>query len=227
MTDEAYCLRETEKERKTLARMSRYKKNGSRTHYVRLPQTYMTDKELAKMNGKIYTLSLSKPMDRKEFKALSDDLKREYILNLVNKHEARQGDIAHMLGYSTNGFWSLCKQLFTPKDYPFSRGRKNDVSPKWLEFIGTNEPNQSDSATDIIESTPVTCAEPKVEKKIDTPPKQTKAEFDSITLRFSGSPADMLAAAAKAAYMLDGNKSYHVCISIDQLVTVQPALSNF
>lgn len=213
MTDEAYCLRQDERERKTLARMSRYKKSGSRTNYVRLPQTYMTDKELAKMNGKVYTLTLSKPMSKDEFKALTIDLQREYLINLAATYKARQIDVARMFGYSQNGFCVLTHKLLGNKANPFMTGKK--PAKEWLEFIGQTEaPSQADTAVDFVE--PVPEEKPK--------PKDVLA-FDSISLRFSGTPADILAAIAKTAVLLDGEKRYHVSFNVDQLYESAPLVN--
>lgn len=231
MTDAAYCLRETERERKSLARMSRYKKNGSKTKYVKLPQNNMTESEWKKMNGKIYTLTLSKPMDKAEFKSLTPELQREYLLNLATKYEARQIDVARMFGYSQNGMCVLTHKLLGKDTNPFRVGKK--PSQKWIDFIGvknltaeeaidnmlTPKPwvetfekakAQADTATDFIESPTVNCVEDKLEKKIEAPAR-SPLSLESLRVRYVGSVTD---AFNKVFEMVGNEEDYDIQIEL-------------
>jgi len=206
MTDAAYCLRETEKERKSLARMSRYKKNGSRTNYVHLPQTYMTEKEWKKMNSAVKTYKLDAPMTIKEFRQLRDDAKREYILHLISKYNARQVDIASMLGYSKNGFWTVCKDIFGTKS-PFSKGFSKP-SAAWLNFI--NPPANDEVAV------PDNGVAPPPDVKPDIKPEPVAPAIDgddylleSYRVRYSGKPMLIFAEVLKS---LDPSKDYVIQI---------------
>lgn len=206
MTDAAYCLRETEKERKSLARMSRYKKSGSRTSYVHLPQTYMSEKEWKKMNSAVETLKLDRTMDKYEFRMLTDEFKREYILHLIRKYSARQIDIADMLGYSQNGFWTLCKELFGNKS-PFQKGQRHH-STAWLNFI-------SPPANDEV-AVPDDGVAPPPDVKPDVKPEPVAPAIDgndylleSYRVRYSGKPMLIFAEALKA---LDPSKDYVIQI---------------
>lgn len=192
MTDAAYCLRQDKRERKSLARMSRYKKNGSKSKYVRLPQTYMTEKEWKKMNGKVYTLTLSKPMSKDEFDALDDSLKREYITNLCEKYNARQIDIRNMLGYSPSSFCVECARLFGKHSEVFKKSRTHRApSEEWLAFIGKAEaPAQADTATDFVESAPVDTPELELLEKKDKAPARKPLSLESFRIRYVGSVTD-------------------------------------
>lgn len=206
MTDAAYCLRETEKERKSLARMSRYKKSGSRTKYVHLSQTYMTEKEWKKMNSAVESYKLDRVMDKNKFRSMNDGIKREYILHLIRKYNARQVDIADMLGYSQNGFWSLCKELFGNKS-PFTKGYRYP-SKAWLNFI--NPPANDEVAV------PDDGVVPPSDVKPDIKPKPVAPAIDgddylleSYRVRYSGKPMLIFAEAMK---VLDPGKDYVIQI---------------
>lgn len=206
MTDAAYCLRETEKERKSLARMSRYKKSGKRTNYVHLPQTYMSEKEWKKMNSAVETYSLDVVMSRAEFRKLPDDIKREYILYLVQKYSARQKDIAEMLGYSQNGFWSLSKQLFGNKS-PFQKGQLNPTKA-WLNFI--NPPANDEVAAPDGKVAPPPDVKPDVKPEPVAPAiNGNDYLLESYRVRYSGKPMLIFAEVMKS---LDPGKDYVIQI---------------
>lgn len=204
MNDAAYCLRETEKERKSLARMSRYKKSGSRTNYVHLPQTYMTEKEWKKMNSAVETFKLDRVMDKYEFRSLTDEFRREYILHLIRKYSARQIDVADMLGYSQNGFWALCKELFGSKS-PFVKGHRYP-SKAWLNFI--NPP-----ANDEIAVPDGGVAPPPDVKPEPIAPAINGNDYllESYRVRYSGKPMLIFAEVMK---VLDPSKDYVIGIDV-------------
>lgn len=133
MTDAAYCFSQDERARKSLARQSRYKKNGSRTNYVRLPQTYMTEKEIRKMHGEIVTVSFGKRYTKEEFLKFDDDMRRLYIQNLIDKYNARRKDIANMLGLSYGGFAHMCQKLFPSNPFK-NEGKGAKPTREWLDF---------------------------------------------------------------------------------------------
>ncbi len=140
------------------------------------------------MNGKIYTLSLGKPMSKDEFKSLTAELQRKYLLNLADKYEARQIDVARMLGYSQNGFCVLAHKLLGKDTNPFPISKK--PSPKWLDFIGTETeaPAQADTAVDFVEQAPA--KEVKLETKNDGLPLRQPLSLESLHIRYVGSVTD-------------------------------------
>lgn len=202
MTDAAYCLRETERERKSLARMSRYKKSGSRTNYVHLPQTYMSEKEWKKMNSAIESYKLDEIKSRAEFRKLPDDIKREYILHLVQKYGARQKDIAETLDYSVNGFWSLSRQLFGNKS-PFQKGQLNPTKA-WLNFINPPVNDEADAKDDEVAPAPDVKPEP-----VAPPISGDDYLLESYRVRYSGKPMLIFAEVMK---VLDPGKDYVIQI---------------
>ena len=183
MTDAAYCLRETERERKSLARMSRYKKNGSRTSYVRLPQTYMTEKEIRKMHGKIETMSLCNKYSKDEFLKFNDDLKKLYIQHLIDQYNPRRKDIAEMLGLSYGGFVRMCRDLFPVNPFK-NEGKGAKPTQDWLDFITYGK---------VVSKPPVVEEPPKpveVEAAPKAPQELPKLTLESVRVRYIGKIGD-------------------------------------
>ena len=211
MTDAAYCLRQTERERKALARMSRYKKSGSKTNYVRLPQTYMTEKEIRKMHGEIVTVSFGKRYTKEEFLKFDNEMRRLYIQNLIDRYNPRRKDVADMLGLSYGGFVHMCHDLFPSNPFK-NEGKGAKPTRDWLDFVSgkLDEPKPVD---DFVAAPP----EVIIEK---TPPKVDDAVKDSdpvtlehLEVRFSGKIA---MAFEKVYNMVDADKDYVISISLYQ-----------
>ena len=79
MTNEAYTLMETNRDRAIVRRSARYKKGGSKSKKCTLGHEYKTKKELDKMNGECKTWKLTKFYTWKEFKEMPDDIQVEYL----------------------------------------------------------------------------------------------------------------------------------------------------
>ena len=216
MTDAAYCLKQTERERKNLARMSRYKKNGSKTNYVRLPQTYMTEKEICKMHGEIVTVSFGKRYTKEEFLKFDDNMRRLYIKNLIDKYNPRRKDIANMLGLSYGGFVHMCHDLFPVNPFK-NEGKGAKPTREWLDFAS----GKLDVPKPVEDFAPP--AEVVIEKK---PPLSDAAikdmekvvvkgedvtQLDNLRVRFKGKIA---MAFEKVYNMVDADKDYIINIEL-------------
>ena len=214
MTDAAYCFSQDERDRKSLARQSRYKKNGSRTNYVRLPQTYMTEKEIRKMHGEIVTVSFGKRYSKEEFLKFDDDMRRLYIQNLIDKYNARRKDIANMLGLSYGGFVHMCRDLFPANPFK-NEGKGAKPTREWLDFAS----GKLDEPKPIEDFAPPT--EVIIEKKHEPTPKPLKKKepaidgnnlvLESYRVRYSG---NIVLACADILKMLRHDKDYVINIEV-------------
>lgn len=83
MTDEKYLFVSDVKDKKRTARGSRNKSRGAAHRTVRMPSDYLTEKERKSLNGEVVSYNLKQPMKWAAYKALPDDIQREYILNGV------------------------------------------------------------------------------------------------------------------------------------------------
>lgn len=95
MKDEKYVFFEDVKEKSITARSS---KKRPRHSGCRLPQ--YTAKEMREMSGPTYTLNLKKAIPYAEFKALPEDLQKEYIKNIVDRYRVGPTAIAELMGAS-------------------------------------------------------------------------------------------------------------------------------
>lgn len=216
MTDAAYCFSQDERDRKSLARMSRYKKNGSRTNYVRLPQTYMTEKEIRKMHGEIVTVSFGKRYTKEEFLKFDNEMRKLYIQNLIDKYNPRRKDVANMLGMSYGSFVHMCHKLFPSNPFK-NEGKGAKPTREWLDFASgkLDEPKPVEDFLPppevIIEKKP-----PLSDAAIKDMEKAAVKDDDPVTLehlevRFSGK----IAMAFEKVYgMVDADRDYVINISL-------------
>lgn len=98
-SDEEYVFRKDCGEKKSVAASS----HKQRTHCgkggrVKFPSDFMTKKERNSMNGECVSYKLGEPMTWDEFKALPEELKKEYIQKIREKFNAPNTAIADMLG---------------------------------------------------------------------------------------------------------------------------------
>jgi len=94
MTDAAYAFIETNKERKSLARQAKYRKNGSKSKKCTLPQDNMTKKELMAMNGPVISWDLKKAYTFDEFKQMPEDIQIRYINRFLTLYDCTLVTIA-------------------------------------------------------------------------------------------------------------------------------------
>lgn len=99
MNDEKYTFIQDIRDKKSIARNARNKRNHcGKRGAVKLPQDYMTKKELNAMNGEIATYRMNDPLTWKEFRAMPDDLCVLYIKSLRERYNVANTQIAEMMG---------------------------------------------------------------------------------------------------------------------------------
>ena len=86
MEDETYLYFSEVRDRKTIARNSRYKKNGCRSKKCTLPSDYKTRKEIAAMNSDAITCKFDEFYTWDEFLKFKDATKIDYIEHICNKY---------------------------------------------------------------------------------------------------------------------------------------------
>ena len=75
-------------EKKRIAQGARARKCGSKSRKCTLPSDYLTAAQKKGLNGKVSTYNLSGPMTYNTFRAMPDDLQKEYLLKLRNEMDA-------------------------------------------------------------------------------------------------------------------------------------------
>ena len=124
MDDGKYLFISDVKERKTIARNSRYKKNGCKSKKCTLPSDYMTRKEIAAMNSECITCDFNKFYTWSEFQKFKDSTKIDYIESLASKYNCSLdaiGTIVFELSTSALSNY-ISKNQLSVKIYPI-RGK--------------------------------------------------------------------------------------------------------
>lgn len=137
MTDEEFLFHETNRERKRNSYGDFHKKRRGGKH-VRLPSDNLTKKEKQKMNGDCTTYQLDVPRTMEEFRALPDEIKKEYLNHLHKKYHVSPKVVAEMLGRS---YWTLHEEMIR---LGISWGKGQSTSKKdleaWKIFVGKDKP---------------------------------------------------------------------------------------
>lgn len=158
--------------KKQVAHSAVRKKNGSRSKRCTLPSDILTNAQRKKLNGKVVTYKMGSPMTWKEYKDLPDDLKKQYLDNLISKYDVGSKQIAEMLGVSCG---TLSKNLPTAQGFSFRKAHRMNRSmlEAWNRFL-TGEPEQKEKPAE----------EAPVENPVSEQTGQTAdaAEQESITL---------------------------------------------
>lgn len=135
MKDEKYVFFEDVKEKSITARSS---KKRPRHSGCRLPQ--YTAKEMREMSGPTYTLNLKKAIPYAEFKALPEDLQKEYIKNIVDRYRVGPTAIAELMGASPGTLGVYLNE----RGFSFKRGfrpAKEDLA-RFREDYGISAPTK-------------------------------------------------------------------------------------
>lgn len=137
MSDPRYLFQQDCREKASAARGMYAKKNHSKG--CKLPSDNLTKKEKEKLNGPTQTYRFSEPVRYDAFTAMPLHIQEEYVNKLFKEYEARDCDIADMLGI-TRSAWSTYKRKHFPsllkkRDVEYVRSSA-EISMKWIDFMG-------------------------------------------------------------------------------------------
>ncbi len=96
MTDEEYLFRQTEKERKRIARGAHNKKRGG-GKTVRMPSDYLSRREREALNGEVKTYKKKDFYTWQEFKELPNDLQVAWVNSCINRYGVGLGTISEVV----------------------------------------------------------------------------------------------------------------------------------
>ena len=85
-------------QKKRIARGASHMKRMSKK--CTLPSDYLTAAQKRRLNGPVSTYKLDEPMSWESFKAMPEDLQKQYILNLQNTYQANDKMVGKMFGKS-------------------------------------------------------------------------------------------------------------------------------
>ena len=171
-----------------------------------LPSDNLTAAQKRRLNGPVNTYKLDEPMGWESFKAMPEDLQKQYILNLQNTYQANDKMIGKMFGKSDVtvgeyrkklGIHSIGKSKMT-RDKVVIRNTKWDAfcngvvggkpgEPKKFEephdeiddFVGFSDPEVEEpiKAPEQIEIKEMGPIEEPVEEPVKTPEKEKSVDF--------------------------------------------------
>lgn len=109
-------------QKKRIASGDRYRKRGSRSKYCGLPSDHMTHAQWKKKNGEVKMMNLNEPMSWEMFKAMPNDLQKEYVAKLVDRFHCNMKDLGMMFGVKTPTVSSYFKLVGVDMS-PFGKGK--------------------------------------------------------------------------------------------------------
>lgn len=142
MGDAEYTFNATNRERAIIKGSARYKKNGRRSKGCTLPSDYLTPAQKRKLNGGVITMNMNRPMDYRTLKTYSEDLQKEYLLNIISRFNATGNVLSAMLGVSVPTVNRLRRELGIPETDEFRRRMSNkqkEIFEDWLTSDGETE----------------------------------------------------------------------------------------
>lgn len=190
MTDEKFAFISDVREKAQTGRSSHNRKpHAGKGGRVRLQSDNLTRKELLKLNGETKTYRMNDPMKWAEFKAMPDDLKKDYIKAIRERWNTPDRKIAEMFGVTRACMSVAMKNLGIA---PGKRGKQEPWDNKgfyaWAYRVETKRIEEAEQ----IE---------------ETQPAQAVPNYGSMT--FTGKPAEIFATVEK---MLKGG-TFHITIS--------------
>lgn len=111
MTNEAYTMVETIRERKSMLSGARHKKGGSKSKKCTLPSDTLTKREKEKMNGEMKVYNLKYPVTYSEFMDMPQDIKEEYIRSMQLRYHANASMLANAFRMTVNEFGEMMNGL--------------------------------------------------------------------------------------------------------------------
>lgn len=196
MTDEKYLFISDCREKKQTARSAGAMNKKHRA--VRLPSDYLSRKELKAMSGKVKSYRMNDPMTWDEFKAMPQDLQRDYITLIRERFGVSDSAIARMFGVSQTGLANKIVKLGIGKGKHCSVSNQDkDGFLKWANGIRVEAV--------VATEEPHTTAEP--ERPAER--KQIQVVPNYGNLSYSGAADEILATVAA----LLGNRRVKLSVS--------------
>lgn len=206
MKDETYVFIKDTMDKKAIGRSAFNKRtHAGGSGMKKWAAEYMTNKELAKMNGELKTYRLNDPMTCAEFKAMPDDIKKMYIQGIRERFSPPDNALAKMFGVHPTTVMGTLTKL------GLHHGEKNKfrkwdragfdawASGKKVEELEVTEEavTEETEVTEVTEETVTESPDPVVEKvnkefKEQLFPTKKKVVPTTGSMTFSGKTEDIL-----------------------------------
>lgn len=133
MTDEKYTFIKDVSEKKNIAKSGG--KKGKSRYGCKLPSDDLSVKERRAMNSISIGLNMNRPVAYEKFLGFSDDIKKEYLQNLIDNHGGTTSRIAKLFGCTE----AKIKEFRTKLGITSVRFISDEDDKKWEEFLKQND----------------------------------------------------------------------------------------
>lgn len=155
MNDAEYLFKTDAAEKKRNGRGIYNKKGGSKSKKCTLPGDYLTPAQKKKLSKTIVDVNLREPMTWDEFKALSPDIQKEYLIFLRDRFGVSLRDISsdlfghapQFLSNKSCGEFSHLKGIFPKKP----KARTDVQIHRWRLWLGKDIPEAETSGKEPFE----------------------------------------------------------------------------
>lgn len=161
MNEYEYEFVQDSKEKKNIGRNIKYK-NGTGKGPLKFPSDYLTKKEKEKMNGPLNSYDMGKPMTYSKFKAMPDDLQKQYLQGMMDKFYPTQGAIAKLFGVSDVTVSLIMKRFNISPASKQGYHNKNFKREAWDAWIA-----KSDTEKEVVKETDI--SKESISKNTKTP----------------------------------------------------------
>lgn len=146
-------------QKKRIARGAMHMKRGSKSKKCSLPSDNLTPAQLRRLNGPVSTYKLDEPMNWESFKAMPEDLQKQYIRNLQDTYQATDGMLSTMLGKSKPTIMKLRNELdIAAVKSAKMKGKEAEIrDAKWEAFCNgvvggkPGEPGEDNHTVEVTE----------------------------------------------------------------------------
>lgn len=87
-------------QKKRTASGAYHRKGGSKSKKCTLPSDHLTEAQKRKLNGPMTTVQMGQPMAWLDYKGLSDELRKKYLMDVLNSYKPSARMLGEMLGVS-------------------------------------------------------------------------------------------------------------------------------
>jgi len=209
MDDATYTLQQTNRERKTLSRNAKYKRNGSKSKKCTLPSDYLTPAQMKRRNGPMKTYDLLKPHTAQELREWPADLRHVYMDELLKKYNPSNEDLGSMLEF----FGTSTVSRFLTNECGIRRargGRKihtDEQVSAWKRFISGEEP-----VLTLTPDEPMVVI-PKAERDPEPEPVRNLLTYNEVTVKFTGNAEDLMCLSTSGALRIDKDAVYEFTVT--------------
>ena len=202
-------------QKKNIARSAYARKTGARPRKVTMPSDYLTTARKKELNGKMATYNLSKPMTFAEFKAMPQDLQREYISKLRNTYHASAMQIGKMLGCADETARRIIRDLNF--DTSLHLLMNPEQKQRWLAWQGIAPDSGSDEPIVDPEEQPNTEPENKAEPIAPTAPTAPTAPIAPTAPTCGAMQGGKLRLAGTAEEILDSLRTVFAAMGANKM----------